>query len=101
MAKYEFVHERWLRGVARAHRVKARPAQHSLTADNLEACATEIERLRDEVKHAASSLRATAADHAALRAVLSEARDFIMSGPRPGDEVAIVNKISAALGDKA
>lgn len=32
-----------------------------------------------------------------LAAIVSEARDFLMSGPIPGDETWLVNKMSKAL----
>lgn len=99
MPKYEFDAPRWLRNVAevQSHRAGAGPA---MLRENMLKCAVEIERLRGEVRLAQSSLRATAADHASLRAMLSEARDYIMSGPAKGDDVAIVNKICAALGER-
>lgn len=62
--------------------------------------AEQMRTIGDQVEGMVTALRATAADHASLLAVLSEARDFIMSGPAPGDEASIVNKISAALGEK-
>jgi len=40
----------------------------------------------------------TLEENSALRSMLREARDFIMSGPASDDEVQIVNKISATLG---
>lgn len=75
MSQYRFDSARYLRSDAKAHWLR----NDFDTASTLRTIAEEIDN---------------------LRAALSEARDFIMSGPRPGDEAAIVNKISAVLEGK-
>jgi hypothetical protein len=89
MPQYQVEALRTIRSLQAAYAKGGRSAQ-----------AEQMRTIGDQVEAMVTALRATAADHAALLAVLSEARDFIMSGPARGDEVAIVNKISAALGDR-
>ena len=71
--------ERWLRSNAELYRRRG----NLRMARNFDLGAEDMRRLRERIS--------------ALQGVLSEARDFIMSGPGQTDEVAIVNKMSRVL----
>jgi hypothetical protein len=62
-------------------------AGHGPMADRMRVIGDQVEAMQTKI--------------ATLKKVLSEARDFVMSGPGQTDEVAIVNKMSRVLEEKS
>jgi hypothetical protein len=81
--KYELDALRAIRSMQQTHEL----ADHGPMAERMWAIGDQVEAMQTKI--------------ATLKKMLSEAREFIMSGPGQSDEAAIVNKMGRVLEEKS